>query len=140
MKEIKKGCLVKMIKKSRSKSAPPENGKYIVFWMGYDKYGNYKIGVKDKNDRKFYAQESFFKVIEEDPEALGFDLGFIPLIGVVKKKSKNAAFIRTTSSIEFWVPFSQSRGLEASELGKAISFEIKEWLAIKKGVIKGERK
>ena len=139
------GKLVKIVSGGRGKieRRPKVGAVGIVIKKFNNNFGTEKLIILDKDGTKHWASVSLVSVVDPEPDSRAFDKimkaerekNSVPIIVTVTKKTGKAAFIKTTTGKETWVPFSQVPTLAKASLGSTVSALIPMWLVNQKQLI-----
>jgi len=144
-KEIRKGKLVEVTKKSRARNSAEPGTIGKVFWVGVNDWGTIKVGLMDTEGQKHWTTELCADVIKQvaGEEYVQKYEDQYPLLCKVAKKTNRAICVMTPGQNKFsvgeWIPWSQVLNAEQVraqlKTGKAVTVMLPPWLAKKKGYI-----
>lgn len=115
--EIKKGKIVRVIRKARSRGAPLKGTEGIVFWIGTNDWGTEKCGIivnyKNSNEeqQRVYVPTSACVVIDSSIKKIKRKKQeMMPIIGTLEAFTQSAFLISTIDRTRaFWVPINQTQ-------------------------------
>lgn len=115
--EIKKGKIVRVVRKARSKGSPQKGVEGIVFWIGTNDWGTEKCGIitnyNSKNEApiKAFVPTSACVVIDSSIKSIKRKKQeTFPFIGTLESFSQRAFLISTLDRTRaFWVPINQTQ-------------------------------
>ena len=139
------GKVVKVTKEARGKKARrvPVGTEGLVKKIHTNDWGTTKAIVVDKDGKQWWPTISQLTVVDPDPDMCAWNMldmknreasGF-PVVITVKKKTGRAVLVRTTTSKEIWIPFSQVPELKTSKVRQTLSVSVPMWIAEKNGFI-----
>ena len=149
---VRKGKLVEVMRKSRTRNSAQVGVVGKVFWHGVSDYGTVKVGLMDTEGQKHWTTESAVKVVSQvaGKEYKQKYEEQYPLLCKVVRKTNGAICVMTPGQSTFsggeWIPWSQILNAEqvreqlklnGSLLkdGKPATVMIPPWLAKKKGYL-----
>ena len=142
---VSEGKLVKIVKAGRG--AADRRQKVGTVGLVQRKFtnnwGTEKLIVLDQAGNKHWPSVSLVEVVDPEPDTAVYDKimkteresNGVPIIVTVAKKTGKAAFIKTTTGKETWVPFSQVPTLAKASLGSTVSALIPMWLVNQKKLV-----
>ena len=115
--EIKKGKIVRVVRKARTKGSPQKGTEGIVFWIGTNGWGTEKCGIitnyNNKNEApiKAYVPINACAVIDSSIRTIKLrKQETFPFIGTLESFSQKAFLISTLDRTRaFWVPINQTQ-------------------------------
>ena len=144
------GKLVKTVRQGKGpiSTRTPVGTVGLVKKVFSNNWGTRKLIVIDESGNKWWPNANHVEVIDPEPDTLVWDemakkereTNGYPVVVTVKKKTAKACLLRTTTAVEFWVPFSQAAELKDSKRFQTLSVMLPMWLAEKKGLVKKGKK
>ncbi len=142
---VSSGKVVRVTKEARGKKARrvPVGVEGLVKKLHTNDWGTTKAIVIDKDGKQWWPTISQLTVIDPDPNMEVWhkldmknreESGF-PIVITIKKKTARAVLVRTTTSKEIWIPFSQVPELKTSKKSQTLSVSVPMWIAEKNGFI-----
>ena len=139
------GKIVRVSKKGKGPKARrvPVGIEGLVKKLHTNNWGSTKAIVVDSEGKKWWPALYQVEVIDPNPDMsvwIELDMkqreeeGF-PIVVTVKKKTGRAVLVKTTTSKEIWIPFSQVPELERSKKRETLSVSVPMWIAEKNGLV-----
>jgi len=116
----------------------------IVKKIYTNNWGTKKAIIVDKKGNQWWASINQIEVIDAYPDIAVWNKldkearenNGLPIIVTIKKKTQRAALVKTTTSKEIWIPYSQVPELKTFDTKQTVSLNVPMWLAKKNNLIK----
>ena len=141
--------MVRVIKSGRGPKARrvPVGTEGLVKKLHVNDWGTTKAIVVDADGKQWWPTITQIIVVDPEPDMNEWNkrdvqsrekTGF-PIVVTVKKKTSRAVLVRTTTSKEIWIPFSQVPELRFSNERQTLSVSVPMWIAEKNGLVTRDR-
>ena len=115
----------------------------IVVKKFTNNWGTIKLLVKDKQGQQWWPASRNVRVVDPKPDTgpwenlqkKELESSGYPAVVSIRKASRKAALLKTTTGKEFWAPTSQVPDIKDAMPGSVMSVMIPMWLAIKNGLV-----
>ena len=139
------GKVVKVVQSSRGRKArrvPVGVVGYVLKLVTND-WGTTKAIVRDAEGKEWWPTVTQLAVTDPAPDNKAWaaidrkkrDSSGYPVVATVLKKTPRASLVRTTTSKEFWIPYSQVAELRNVNLRSTASIVLPMWIAKKNNLV-----
>ena len=146
---VSAGKVVKVSKSGRGPKARrvPVGIVGLVKKLHTNDWGTTKAIVVDESGKQWWPKLYQLEVVDPSPDLESWNNldmqhreknGF-PIVVTVQKKTARAVLVKTTTSREFWIPFSQVPELSKSAKRQTLSVSVPMWIAEKNGLVTLDR-
>lgn len=116
----------------------------IIKKMHTNNWGTTKAIIVDKKGNQWWPSIKQIEVTDANPDISIWnkldkearETNGLPVIVTIKKKTQRAALVKTTTSKEIWIPYSQVPELKTFDTKQTVSVSVPMWLAKKNNLIK----
>jgi|TARA_R110002020_G_scaffold67820_5_gene177916 hypothetical protein len=139
------GKVVRVVKPGRGAKdrRVPEGVEGLVIKLHTNNWGTVKAIVSDKDGNKWWPGINQLEVIDPEPDKSHWEeldrkkreTDGYPIVATILKKTARAALIRTTTSKEIWIPYSQVPELKNVDKNSTSSILLPMWLAEKNAFV-----
>jgi len=142
---VSPGKVVRVTKEGRGPKARrvPVGTEGLVKKLHTNDWGTTKAIVVDEKGNQWWPNLKQITVIDPEPDMSEWherdmktrEKNGYPIVITIKKKTGRACLVKTTTSREIWIPFSQVPELKTSREKQTLSVSVPMWIAEKNGLV-----